>query len=73
MSSKKKQKQLEALKNFKLYYTLLSDTDKLAIDNLVRELPRLIVPLPTETINEIKKKNRIANMAFLKSKEKISV
>lgn len=72
MSSKKKKKQLEALKNFKLYYTLLSDTDKLAIDNLVRELPRLIVPLPTETINKIKNKNRIANMAFLKSKEKIS-
>lgn len=72
MSSKKKQKQLETLKTFKLYYNLLSDTDKLAIDNLVRELPRLVVPIPTNTINEIKIKNRIANMAFLRKTEMVS-
>lgn len=72
MSSKKKQKQLETLKTFKLYYNLLSDTDKLAIDNLVRELPRLVVPIPTNTINEIKIKNRIANMAFLRKTERVS-
>lgn len=72
MSSKKKQKQLETLKTFKLYYNLLSDTDKLAIDNLVRELPRLVVPIPTNTMNEIKIKNRIANMAFLRKTERVS-
>ena len=66
MNSKKKQAQQEALKRFKLCYTLLSDTDKRTVDNLVHELPQLVVQTSIKERKKVKKKNRIANIAFLK-------
>ena len=64
MNSKKEQ--LETVKIFKLCYSLLSDTDKSIVDNLVRELPQLVVQTTAKERKKVKKKNRIANISFLK-------
>lgn len=54
MNSKKEQ--LETVKIFKLCYSLLSDTDKSIVDNLVRELPQLVVQTTAKERKKVKKK-----------------